>query len=143
MTVPFSEVELSYLAAQGHGRLATVDPSGRPQNRPVSFVLNTDTGTIDIGGPNLAASRKFRNIEAHPAVSFVVDDFAPAGSVNSPYRGRGIEIRGRAEALRGLTPPNPYFSGELIRIHPVRVIAWNVDPDAPGVHARDVATAAG
>ena len=143
MTAPFSEAELSYLATQGHGRLATVGPSGEPQNRPVSFVLDTDTGTIDIGGPNLAASRKYRNIEAHPEVSFVVDDFAPAGSTNSPFRGRGIEIRGRAEALRDQTPPNPYFSGELIRIHPARVVTWNLDPDTPGVHARDVATDAG
>ncbi|MBD0694984.1 PPOX class F420-dependent oxidoreductase [Streptomyces sp. CBMA123] len=137
-TNPFSETELRYLASQSHGRLATVGPAGEPQNRPVGFSVDPATGAIDIGGPKLAASRKFRNVAANPLVSLVVDDYAPEGSTRSPFRGRGIEIRGRAEARYDETPANPYFSGELIRIHPARVITWNLDPDAPGVEARDV-----
>ncbi|MFJ4189363.1 PPOX class F420-dependent oxidoreductase [Kitasatospora sp. NPDC089509] len=140
-TNPSSEIELCYLAAQGHGRLATVGPSGEPQNRPVSFSLDPATGTVDIGGLKLAASRKSRNVAANPLVSFVVDDHAPESSTTSPFRGRGIEIRGHSEARYDETPPNPYFSGELIRIHPVRVIAWNLAPAAPGVDARDVPSA--
>ena len=58
----YTEVERAYLGEQALGRLATVDPDGVPQVRPVGFRLNED-GTIDIGGPKLSASLKWRNAE--------------------------------------------------------------------------------
>ena len=85
------------------GRLATIGPDGAPQIHPVAFWLNDETATIDIGGPALARSQKFRNIQAGPRVSFVVDDQAeipnPIGQT-----GRGIEVRGHAEIVT-LDPP--------------------------------------
>ena len=107
--------EIEYLRSQRLGRLASVSPAGHPQNNPVGFRYNPETGTIDIGGHNLTGSRKFRNVQAEPRVAFVVDDLAST----SPWRVRGVEIRGRAEALAGAEP--------MIRIRPTRVITWGID----------------
>jgi pyridoxamine 5'-phosphate oxidase family protein len=121
--VAFTDAELAYLRSQRLGRLATVAADGRPQNNPVGFRVNPETSTIDIGGLNLGATRKFRNVQASGHVAFVVDDLASV----DPWRPRGVEIRGEAEALTGQRPLMPRMSGELIRIHPRRVISWGLD----------------
>jgi pyridoxamine 5'-phosphate oxidase family protein len=121
--VVFTEAELAYLRSQRLGRLATVAPDGRPQNNPVGFRVNPETGTIDIGGLKMGATRKFRNVRANGHVAFVVDDLASI----DPWRPRGVEIRGDAEALTGERPPIPRMSDEIIRIHPRRVISWGLD----------------
>jgi pyridoxamine 5'-phosphate oxidase family protein len=116
----FTDTELGYLASQRLGRLATVQPNGTLQVSPVGFHYNATTKTIDIGGFNMAASRKFRNIADNGRVAFVVDDIASI----QPWRVRCLEIRGTAEAIN--TPAD----GELIRIHPARVISFGIDgPD--------------
>src|ERR1700716_3679733 len=112
--MPFTDIEREYLTSQRLGRLATVAPDGTLQNNPVGFHYEPTTGTIDIGGRNLSASRKFHNVETNPEVAFVVDDLPST----DPWRVRGIEIRGRAEALRGQDPATPYRGAEIIRIHP-------------------------
>jgi len=38
-------------------------------------------------------------------------------------------------------PPGAHLSSEIIRIFPVRIIAWNLDPDHPGTHSRPVTAA--
>jgi pyridoxamine 5'-phosphate oxidase family protein len=131
--MPFTNVELEYLRSQRLGRLATVDPAGAPQNSPVGFRLDPEAGTIEIGGLSLGTTRKFRNVEATGQVSFVVDDLA---SVN-PWKVRGIEIRGEAEALRDQIPASAHLSPEIIRIHPKRVISWGIPGAETGMNARD------
>jgi pyridoxamine 5'-phosphate oxidase family protein len=126
-----SEAELAYLATQRLGRLATVAPDGYPQNNPVGFRVNTELGTIDISGYAMGASRKFQNVRVNPKVSFVVDDIASL----RPWRVRGIEIRGEAEALTDQPPARPEFSAEIIRIHPRRIRAWGLDAPVPDVTA--------
>ena len=69
----FSARELAYLRTQRLGRLATVDGTGTPQNSPVGFRVSDD-GTVRIGGLQLGASRKFRNVQRDDRVSLVVDD---------------------------------------------------------------------
>lgn len=129
----FTEKEIEYLRGQLLGRLATVGPNQRPQVRPTGFTLNDD-GTIDIGGPNLSSSQKWRNIKANPEVALVVDDMTPdePGAVK-PGWGRGVEIRGRAELLTDHEPPaygDPSFFGrEVIRIHPRRILSWHLEHD--------------
>lgn len=118
-----SSEELAYLATQRLGRLATVDSNGAPQNNPVGFRVNPELGTIDIGGLNMGATRKFRNVAGNAQVAFVVDDLASV----QPWRVRCVEIRGHAEALRG-QDHQPGFSAEIIRIHPDRVISFGLDP---------------
>ncbi|GLW31760.1 PPOX class F420-dependent oxidoreductase [Actinoplanes regularis] len=130
----FSAVELEYLAGQVLGRLATVQPDGSPQVNPVGFRWNAATGTIDIGGYNMAASRKFRNVADNGRVAFVVDDVPST----NPWRVRCLEIRGRGEAI---TEPDA-----IIRIHPQRILAFGIDepdrePHRLAVNKRNVAEA--
>ena len=115
---------IAYLQAQRLGRLATVDRDGAPQNNPVGFRYNGDLGTIDIGGRNMGATRKFRNVAGNPKVAFVVDDLASV----QPWRPRCVEIRGRAEALRDVAAQSAGLSAEIIRIYPERVISFGLDP---------------
>ena len=130
----FTETERAYLIAQELGRLATIGPTGAPQVQPVAFWVNDHT--IDIGGPSLPQSRKYRNIQADPRVSFVVDDNAPEPVGPGGQRGRGLEIRGTAELITVDAPLLDGFTKDLIRIHAHRIVAWNID--GPGPNFRDI-----
>jgi pyridoxamine 5'-phosphate oxidase family protein len=118
----FTKNELDYMSEQRLGRFATVDMDGNPHVVPVGFRHNPETDTIDIGGHNIARTRKWRDVGIHPRVAFVIDDVLP------PWRPRSIEILADAELLesggedfaRGLDP-------QIIRIHPVKIIAWGID----------------
>ena len=128
-----TDAERSYLIAHPLGRLATIGPAGAPQVQPVAFEVGEDA-TLNIGGPDLAKNQKYRNIRADGRVSLVVDDVAPVGP--GGLRGRGLEIRGRAELHVVEQPMMEGFSRDVITIWPRRVIAWNID--SPGRTARDV-----
>ncbi|MFC4909030.1 PPOX class F420-dependent oxidoreductase [Actinomadura gamaensis] len=119
----FTPTELDYLNGQPLGRLATVSPAGQVQNNPVNFVVDAETGAIMIGGGAMGASKKFRNVQAGSTVSFVVDDLVSV----DPWRPRGIEIRGTAEALVDQDPPMKNLSREYIKITPTRIVSWNLD----------------
>ncbi|MGF7237846.1 MAG: PPOX class F420-dependent oxidoreductase [Frankia sp.] len=124
----FTDAQRDYLASQPLGRLATLAPNGTPQVKPVGFRYNEDLGTIDISGFAMESSAKFRNIKVHPAVSFVVDDRPnPAAGADGV---RFLEIRGEATpATREIDPADPdagHLSSYVIRIRPVRVVAYNV-----------------
>ena len=112
------------------GRLATVDVAGRPHVVPVGFRYNPELGAVDVRGRNLGLTKKFRDVRETGRVAFVVDDVLP------PWRARGVEVRGRAEALEGVDGPGS--EGELIRIFPERIVGWGLDPDARGPNARSV-----
>ena len=131
----FTDGERDYLASQPLGRLATARADGTLQNNPVGFALNETTATIDIGGRAMGASRKFANVLATGVAALVVDDLAS----RDPWTVRGVEIRGRAEALRQPESTFSYGSGEIIRIHPSRIVSWGLDPDQPGMRGRTVA----
>ena len=122
MNATLTPEHLDYLAGQRLGRLATVAPDGSPQNNPVGLRYNPDLGTIDIAGWNMGRSRKFRNLAENARVAFVVDDIASV----QPWRVRCLEIRGTAEALTGTDTYIGTEPGELIRIHPERVIAFGI-----------------
>jgi pyridoxamine 5'-phosphate oxidase family protein len=106
--------EREFLDHQPLGRLATVDDRGRPHVVPVGFTYNEVTNTIDINGFHMSSTAKFRHVRASGVAAFVVDE------VLEPWRPRGIEIRGRAEALDAAADAE---SG-LIRIHLDRVRSW-------------------
>lgn len=129
----FTPLELEYLAEQRLGRIATVGADGTPHVVPVSFRHNPELDTIDIGGHNIGASKKFRDIRRGSRVAIVVDDVLP------PWRPRGIEVRGAAQALeRGGREVNEQFAEELIRLSPERIIGWGLDTDAFAPNARSV-----
>ncbi|WP_024799991.1 PPOX class F420-dependent oxidoreductase [Nocardia sp. BMG51109] len=123
MIASLSPAQIEYLRSQGLGRLATVRPDGSPQNNPVGYRYNEALGTIDIAGYNMGASQKFRNLAKEERVSFVVDDVEPG----PPRVVRFLEIRGTAQALRDIETYLPDASPELIRITPVRVIAYGIE----------------
>ena len=110
----FTDAELAYLDSQTLGRLATVDGRGLPHVAPVGFSYNATTGTIDIGGYNMAQTAKFAHVRRAGVAALVVDDVLP------PWRPRGVEIRGRAEAIDSA----PGAPTGLIRIRPDRVHSW-------------------
>lgn len=124
--MPFSNAELAYLATQRLGRLATQQPGGTLQVSPVGFGYNPAAGTIDIGGFNMAASRKYRNVAANGQVAFVVDDIVSA----DPWRVRCVEVRGHGEAIPAPADSAAPVSGPIIRVHPHRVISFGIEDPA-------------
>ncbi len=113
----FTEVELRYLrGGRQLGRLATVGGDGMPHVVPVGWIYNAARETIDIGGSGLARTKKFRDVARNGRAAIVIDDLESI----DPWRPRGVEVRGRAEAIPLPTP--------LIRIHPERIVTWGLGP---------------
>ncbi len=107
--------ELAYLSERRLARVATVGTDGVPHITPVGmWKYDAATGTIEVSGHNFEGTKKFRDVEATHHAAIVVDDLAST----DPWRPRGIEIRGEAQAEGGPSP--------LIRIHPDRVVAWGL-----------------
>jgi pyridoxamine 5'-phosphate oxidase family protein len=113
----FSDSELRYLL--GERRLARIATSGRdgtPHVVPVGWRYNAEHDAIDVGGHDLPRTKKFRDVRRSGRAALVVDDLASV----DPWRPRGVEVRGRAEAV---SEPAP-----AIRIHPDRVVSWGLEP---------------
>ena len=89
----FTDKELEYLKSQRLARLATADSNNAPHVVPVGFRLAEDGTAIDVGGGNLAKSKKYRGLKANPKVAIVIDDLASI----DPWTPRGLEVRGTAE----------------------------------------------
>jgi PPOX class F420-dependent enzyme/OxyR family protein len=135
MTDPvFDADHARYLAERRHGVLATTAPGGSPQAKPVGFRYDPEGGTIDIVGHEMEHSAKFRNVGINPQVAFTVDD------VPDPDAGaagvRFMEIRGDAEQVRLGSPANDELGSWIIRIHPRRLVSYNVA--GKGFHTADV-----
>ncbi|WP_336207110.1 PPOX class F420-dependent oxidoreductase [Nonomuraea sp. LPB2021202275-12-8] len=110
----FSELELAYLREHPIlGRLATVGPDGMPHVAPVGWSLDDTSSVIEITGRNFARSKKFRDVARTGRAALVVDDVLP------PWRPRGVEVRGRAEAIAGDAP--------RILLHPTRIVSWGLE----------------
>jgi pyridoxamine 5'-phosphate oxidase family protein len=117
----FTEAELRYLAGGRQlGRIATVGADGTPHVVPVAWIYNAARETIDVGGSELERSKKFRDVARSGRAAIVIDDLEST----DPWRPRGIEVRGRAEALALPTA--------LIRIHPERIVSWGLDRRSGG-----------
>lgn len=129
----FTAKEIEYLQSQRLGRLATVNVQGDPHVVPVGFRYNPELDTIDIGGLNNGATKKYRDAGQQGRAAFVVDDVLP------PWQPRGIEIRGRAEThSAGGQEVNKNFSSEIIRIFPKHIISWGLEGDAYHANSRKV-----
>jgi pyridoxamine 5'-phosphate oxidase family protein len=122
----FTEAERAYMVGGRQlGRVATVGRDGTPHVVPVAWIYNAVRETIDIGGHALETTKKFRDVARTGRVAFVIDDIADTAA----WHPRGIEIRGRGEAIALPTV--------LIRIHPERIVSWGLEVRDS---ARDVAT---
>lgn len=133
---PFTPSEVEYLESQKIGRIATVGAQGQPHVVPVGFKLDAEHGALEIGGTQLGASKKFRDLRANSAVAFVVDDLQSI----DPFTPRGIEVRGRAELFeQGGERFGEGWDDAWVRIAPRRIVAWGIDtPPFDGANARSV-----
>jgi pyridoxamine 5'-phosphate oxidase family protein len=122
-----TSAEIGYLQAQRLGRLATIQPDGSPQVKPVGFRYNAELGTIDVDGFRMSASQKFRNVSRDGRVALVVDDIVST----QPWRVRFLEIRGTAEAVPASGQAAGPDDDALIRIHPARVLSFGIE-ESPG-----------
>jgi pyridoxamine 5'-phosphate oxidase family protein len=121
----FTDAELGYLTGGRQlGRIATVGADGTPHVVPVAWIYNAARDTIEIGGYELERTKKFRDIARTERAAIVIDDLEST----DPWHPRGIEVRGRAEAIAMPTA--------LIRIYPERIVSWGL---GPGRGARTVA----
>lgn len=112
----FSDRELAYLQGERRlGRVATVGQDGTPHVAPVGWSYNAEHETIDIGGREFDRTKKYRDVARSGRAAIVVDDLASV----DPWRPRGVEVRGRAEAVAEPAP--------MIRIHPDRIVSWGLD----------------
>jgi pyridoxamine 5'-phosphate oxidase family protein len=119
----FTDAELAYLQGERRlARIATVGSDGMPHVTPVGWSYNAELQTIDVGGRDVSATKKFRDVMRTKRAAIVIDDVLP------PWSPRGVEVRGDAEALDG--PP------AFIRIHPRRIVSWGLEGSR---NARDVA----
>ncbi|HEX4220103.1 MAG TPA: PPOX class F420-dependent oxidoreductase [Acidimicrobiales bacterium] len=130
--VTLTDAEERFLTRQPRGHLSTIGPDGTPQVKPLGFSYNAALGTIDIGGFNMAGSAKYRNVLANPRVAFVVDEVTEASIEWAHF----LEIRGMAETTTGAASTDDHVAPGIIRIHPQRVVAYNVDPAKPGLQTR-------
>lgn len=116
----FTPRELAYLQADRRlARIATVGRDGTPHVTPVSWSYNPEQDTIDVGGHSLEQTKKYRHAQTTGRAAIVIDDLAST----DPWRPRGVEIRGRAEARA---------DPALIRIHPGRVVLWGIESETIG-----------
>jgi pyridoxamine 5'-phosphate oxidase family protein len=111
----FADHELAYLrGGRRLARLATVGRDGTPHVVPVGFSYDAEHDAIEVRGSDMEATKKYRDVARAGRAAIVIDDLAST----TPWRPRGVEVRGRAEAVGG-----------VIRIHPDRVVSWGLEAD--------------
>ena len=124
----FDEAEEQFLRSQPVARLATVSPVGQCDADVVEFAWVD--GEFLIGGHNLSASRRYRNIAAGgKKVSLIVDDPGAADL----RLGRGIKVYGTAAIARR---EGPSGRGEYIVVRPQTSWTWGIGESEPGTKPR-------
>jgi len=89
--VTYTEDEVAFLTQSRLARVATASSDGQPHVVPV--VYEFDGKAFYFSGWNLDKSLKFKNLVENKKVALVVDDVVSV----SPWRPRGLEVRGVAE----------------------------------------------
>ena len=118
-----STAQISYLASQRLGRIATTGADGKPHVVPTSFRYNPELGSVDVGGFHVDTTKKYRDVLANPFAAIVVDDLLSV----DPWTPRMLEIRGRAEAVpEGGESLGPGFGAAFIRIQVDKVNSYGV-----------------
>lgn len=123
------------------GRLATVRPDGSPHVVPFVFALVGDGEgddllaywAVDAKPKKRGAIQRIENIEANPAVEFVVDgydeDWAGLWWVRATGRARVVSSGERRRALTALSDKYPQYRaaapvGAVVAIEIDRVTSW-------------------
>lgn len=114
----FDADELRYLfEAPGLARIATVGADGTPHVVPSGWSYDASLDALVLGGRRLEGTKKFRDVRATGCAAVVIDDVLP------PWQPRGVEVRGRAEAV----DETPDGAPAVIRVHPDRVVSWGLE----------------
>lgn len=112
----FTEAELAYLSQRRLARVATVGRDGTPHVVPVGmWRYDAERDAIEVRGRDFEQTKKYRDVALNGRAAIVVDDLAST----DPWRPRGIEVRGVAEAVGG--------PEAAIRIYPRRIVSWGLD----------------
>lgn len=120
----FSKDEVRYMQSQRLARIASVNPQGAPRVVPTGFALNEEAGTIDCGGFDLAATRRWQDVQTNPRVAIVIDDLAST----KPWRPRAVMVRGTAETFEeGGQVVGPGFKGAWMRITPTSISSLGLE----------------
>jgi pyridoxamine 5'-phosphate oxidase family protein len=118
MSSAFTPEEITYLQSQRLGRLATIGEQGELHVVPVGFRYNPEQDTIDIGGHDIAATKKYRDAIHYGRAAFVVDDVLP------PWHPRMVEVRGTVQGLSsGGQEIMESFAPEILRITPTYIVS--------------------
>ena len=120
----FTDAEMQYLDAAMLGRIATTSTDGEPDVSPVGFRLSA--AGITVGGFDITATRKYRNVKSTGMAAFVVDDLVST----DPWQPRGVKVVGSAVIERSAT------GAESIRIRPTTVWSWGINAGAKAHHGR-------
>ena len=123
----FSDDEIAYLQSQPIARLATVNADGQPDVVPVAFELDGSYIWVGGVGPDVARTRKLRNIGAgRSKASLVFDDLVSM----EPFIARALRVYGDAEPAVervGMMGPGLYS-----RITPTVSWSWNLAGEPAG-----------
>jgi pyridoxamine 5'-phosphate oxidase family protein len=125
--VSFTDEEIAYLRSQPIARVATLSPDGQPDVVPLAFEFDGSYFWVGGTGPDVANTRKFRNVRAgNHKVALVFDDLVSL----DPFVARCIRVYGRAEGpfqRDGLVGPGLY-----LRIVPTTSWSWNLEGNPAG-----------
>ena len=120
----FTPQETDYLKSQRLCRMATIDAKGDLHVVPVGFRYNAEEDTIDIGGHNIAGTKKYRDALRHGRIALVVDDVLP------PWKPRFVEVRGTVEAFsEGGKTINEGFKPEILRLTPTYIVSFGINDE--------------
>ena len=116
----FTDRELAYLEGQPLMRFASASATGAPDVAAVAFSVDGDD--IVTAGFDIAKTVRYRNIQANPRATVVVDDLASL----DPWSPRGIKVRGAARIETDA-------GGQRFRITPEVIWSWGINEPAPGI----------
>lgn len=126
----FTQAELDYLAAQPLMRFASASAKGRPDVATVVFSVDGDD--IVTAGFDIARTIRYKNIQANPRATVVIDDLAST----DPWAPRGIKVRGAAAIEAD-------GEGQRFRITPEVIWSWGVNEQTDGIPAMERREVAG
>ena len=109
--VTFTDDEVAFLTQSRLARVATASVEGQPHVVPV--VYEFDGTAFYFTGWKLEKSLKFQNLVQNKKVAMVIDDLVTV----SPWRPRGVEVRGVAEL--GTEGGRPY-----VKVSPLVKRSW-------------------
>lgn len=119
--------EVAYLNSQRLGRIATVDPRGRPRLVATGFNVHPSRGTIELGGFDLGSTKRVEDIRTNPHVSLIVDDVDLS---SGKWDVHGVEIRGTAVFHPAGTPSTlagNVSGGGWMELTPDYVRSWGLE----------------